>query len=75
MRQCQLVGDDASVMALASMRVDEHRCSLQLLDPYNCGGITQLSFQWLKKPYFPRLRCLGVTGSVSRDTVDALARS
>jgi hypothetical protein len=45
------------------------------LDLYNCGGITQLSFWWLKKPYFPRLRCLGVTGSASRDIIDALARS
>jgi hypothetical protein len=77
MRQCPLIGD-ASVMALASMQVDEdrwHGCRLRLLDLYNCGGITQLSFWWLKKPYFPRLRWLGVTGSVSRDTVDALARN
>ncbi|KAI5577593.1 hypothetical protein POPTR_009G139500v4 [Populus trichocarpa] len=77
MRQCPLIGD-TSVMALASMRVDEdrlHGCSLRLLDLYNCGGITQLSFRWLKKPYFPRLRCLGVTGSASRDIIDALARS
>lgn len=77
MRQCPLIGD-TSVMALASMMVDEtrwHGSSLRLLDLYNCGGITQLSFRWLKKPYFPRLRWLGVTGSVNRDMVDALARS
>ncbi|XP_048336422.1 F-box/LRR-repeat protein 10 isoform X2 [Ziziphus jujuba] len=77
MRQCPLIGD-TSIMALASMQVDEdrwHGNSLRLLDLYNCGGITQLSFRWLKKPYFPRLRWLGVTGCVNRDMVDALARS
>ncbi|KAL5856180.1 hypothetical protein ACOSQ3_006014 [Xanthoceras sorbifolium] len=77
MRQCPLIGD-TSVMALASMQVDEDRwygSSLRLLDLYNCGGITQLAFRWLKKPYFPRLRWLGVTGSVNRDIVDALARN
>lgn len=77
MRQCPLIGD-TSVMALASMKVDDdkwHGSTLRLLDLYNCGGITQLSFRWLKKPYFPRLRWLGVAGSVNRDLVDALARS
>ncbi|KAK4401351.1 F-box/LRR-repeat protein 10 [Sesamum angolense] len=77
LRQCPLIGD-TSVMALASMQVDENMCrgsSLRLLDLYNCGGITQLAFRWLKKPYFPRLRWLGVTGSVNRDIVDALTRS
>ncbi|KAM1031356.1 hypothetical protein ACFX2C_035156 [Malus domestica] len=77
MRQCPLIGD-TSVMALASMQVDEERWhgnGLRLLDLFNCGGITPLSFRWLKKPYFPRLRWLGVTGSVNRDVVDALARS
>ncbi|XP_038888117.1 F-box/LRR-repeat protein 10 isoform X2 [Benincasa hispida] len=77
MRQCPLIGD-VSVMALASMQVNEdqrHGSSLRLLDLYNCGGLTQLSFKWLKNPYFPRLRWLGVTGSLHRDLVDALARS
>lgn len=77
MRQCPLIGD-TSIMALASMQVDEdrwHGNSLRLLDLFNCGGITPLSFRWLKKPYFPRLRWLGVTGCVNRDMVDALARS
>ncbi|XP_057517275.1 F-box/LRR-repeat protein 10 [Amaranthus tricolor] len=77
MRQCPLIGD-TSVMALASMQVDDdkwHGNCLRLLDLYNCGRITALSFRWLKKPYFPRLKWLGVTGSVNRDMVDALARS
>ncbi|KAK3015157.1 hypothetical protein RJ639_005303 [Escallonia herrerae] len=77
MRQCPLIGD-TSVMALASMLVDEgtwHGSCLRVLDLYNCGGITSLAFRWLKKPYFPRLRWLGVTGSLNRDLVDAIARS
>lgn len=77
MRQCPLIGD-TSVMALASMQVDENvwcASSLRLLDIYNCGGITQLAFRWLRKPYFPRLRWLSVTGSMNRDIVNALARS
>ncbi|KAL9231867.1 hypothetical protein vseg_007033 [Gypsophila vaccaria] len=77
MRQCPLIGD-TSVMALASMQVDDeqwHGNSLRVLDLFNCGRVTALSFRWLKKPYFPRLKWLGVTGSVNRDMVDALARS
>uniref|UniRef100_A0A1J3JZP2 F-box/LRR-repeat protein 10 n=1 Tax=Noccaea caerulescens TaxID=107243 RepID=A0A1J3JZP2_NOCCA len=76
LRECRLIGD-SSVMALASTRVYEDECpgsSVCLLDLYDCGGITQLSFKWLKKPFFPRLKWLGITGSVNRDIVDALAR-
>ncbi|XP_030450295.1 F-box/LRR-repeat protein 10 isoform X1 [Syzygium oleosum] len=77
LRQCPLIGD-TSIMALASMQAREEGWQgsrLRLLDLHNCGGITQLSFRWLKRPYFPRLRWLGLTGSVNRDMVDALARS
>lgn len=77
LRQCPLIGD-TSVMALASMQVNEdrsHGSGLRLLDLYNCGGITQLAFRWFKKPYFPRLRYLGVTGSMNKDMVDGLARN
>lgn len=77
LRKCPHVGD-ASVMALASMQVDEdrwHGNGLRVLDLYNCGGVTGLSYKWLKRPYFPRLRCLGVTGSSNRNIVDALARN
>ncbi|CAL1372890.1 unnamed protein product [Linum trigynum] len=76
-RQCPLIGD-ASIMALASMQVDDdqrHGNCLRLLDLYNCGGITQLAYKWLKNPYFPRLRWLGIAGSVNRDIIDALARN
>ncbi|KAG8095889.1 hypothetical protein GUJ93_ZPchr0013g36697 [Zizania palustris] len=76
MRENPKIGD-ASVMALTSMLVDggTHGNSLQLLDLYDCGGITPLAIRWFKKPYFPRLRWLGVTGSLNRVMVDALVRS
>ena len=76
LRECPRIGD-ASVMALASMQLEGGllSSSLHLLDLYDCGGITPLSFRWFKKPYFPRLRWVGVTGSVNRDMVDALART
>lgn len=75
-RQCPFIGD-ISVIALASMQVEDDRChgsSVRVLDLYNCGRITQLTYQWLKKPYFPKLRWLGVTGCVNRD-MDALLRN
>ncbi|KAG6589027.1 F-box/LRR-repeat protein 10, partial [Cucurbita argyrosperma subsp. sororia] len=53
MRQCPLIGD-ISVMALASMQVNEdqrHGSSLRLLDLYNCGGLTQLSFKCQSRPF------------------------
>ncbi|KAJ4784697.1 F-box/LRR-repeat protein 10 [Rhynchospora pubera] len=76
LRECTHIGD-SSIMALASMMVEggTHGSSLHLLDLYECGGITPLAFRWFKKPYFPRLRSLGVTGCLNRDMVDALARS
>ncbi|KAK9164615.1 hypothetical protein Syun_005517 [Stephania yunnanensis] len=76
MRECPRIGDTA-VMALASMQVDDggwRGNRLRLLDLYECS-VTALAFRWLKKPYFPRLRRLGITGSVNRDIVDALARN
>ncbi|KAJ1298915.1 hypothetical protein BS78_01G490300 [Paspalum vaginatum] len=76
MRENPKIGD-TSVMALASMQVDggTYGSSLQLLDLFDCGGITPLATRWFKKPYFPRLRWLGITGSLNRVMADALARS
>lgn len=37
--------------------------------------ITQLAFPWLKKPYFPRSRWLGIPGSVNKDLADALTKN
>ncbi|WOL07348.1 hypothetical protein Cni_G16088 [Canna indica] len=56
-RECPDIGD-TSVMALASMQIEGRSpgSSLYVLDMYECGGITPLSFRWFKKPYFPRLR-------------------
>jgi hypothetical protein len=68
---------DATVMALASMQFDggTYGSTLQLLDLYDCCRITALAMRWFKKPYFPRLRWLGLTGSLNRIMVDALVRS
>ncbi|KAL9256508.1 F-box/LRR-repeat protein 10-like protein [Drosera capensis] len=69
---------DNGVLLLAKSHVDDemwHGNGLRVLDLYNCGRITALAFRWLKRPYFPRLRWLGVARSVNRDLVDALARS
>jgi hypothetical protein len=76
MRDNPKIGDPA-VMALASMQVDggTYGSSLQLLDIFDSGGITPLATRWFKKPYFPRLRWLGITGSLNRVMVDALVRS
>jgi len=76
MRENPKIGD-ASVMALASMQIDggTYGSTLQLLDLFDCGGITPLAARWFKKPYFPRLRWLGITGSLNRVMVDALSRS
>ncbi|XVE67213.1 hypothetical protein DITRI_Ditri08aG0142100 [Diplodiscus trichospermus] len=77
MRQCPLISD-TSVMALATLQVDDDKCqgsSLRLLDLYNCRRITKLSYHWLKKPYFPRLRWLGMTARINRDVIDVLARN
>ncbi|KAL4186632.1 hypothetical protein AMTRI_Chr09g34910 [Amborella trichopoda] len=72
-RGCPLIGD-TSVMALASMRSESggYGSSMQVLDLHNSGRITRLAVRWFKKPYFPRLRWLGLTGGVHQDLVDSL---
>ncbi|KAI5068056.1 hypothetical protein GOP47_0016401 [Adiantum capillus-veneris] len=61
LRDCYKIGD-TSLMALASMtcRGCGFGGSLRLLDMRNCKGVTALVVSWLKKPYFPRLRWLGL---------------
>eukprot|EP01018_Ginkgo_biloba_P025443 Gb_15427 [translate_table: standard] len=67
-RNCFYV-TDASIAALACKahgRVVGG--SLRRLDLYNCIGLSSISLQWLRKPYFPRLRWLGL-GSTALSTV------
>ncbi|KAI4995219.1 hypothetical protein ZWY2020_035122 [Hordeum vulgare] len=68
---------DASVMALASMQFNGETSgsTLQLLDLYDCSRITVLAMRWFKKPLFPRLRWLGLRGSLNRIMVDALVKT
>ena len=76
LRDCVGIGD-SSVIALASMTFKG--CgfggTLRLLDLWNCKGLTLLSFGWFKKPYFPRLRWLGLGwNSVSKSVLDSLSQ-
>lgn len=56
LRDCPLL-TDLSVFLLA-----ESRCgyTLRVLDLWGCKGVNLISGRWLHKPYFPRLRWLGV---------------
>lgn len=59
-RNCFCV-TDTSIAALAGKNYDGVvRGTLRRLDLYNCRGLSLVSLQWLKKPYFPRLRWLGL---------------
>lgn len=66
LRECPLIGD-TSVIALASMHFQGrgYGSTLRLLDIYNSGGITKLAISWFKKPYFSRLRWLGIGSNVN----------
>ncbi|MCO5601622.1 hypothetical protein L7F22_055745 [Adiantum nelumboides] len=75
LRDCYNIGD-TSLMALASMT--SRGCgfggSLRLLDLWNCKGLTALGMSWLKKPYFPRLRWLGLGwNTVPKSMLDFLS--
>lgn len=61
LRDCHLL-TGACVSALASMQYKGkcHGASLRLLDLWNNKGIAASSLHWFKKPYFPRLRWLGL---------------
>ncbi|KAH7287208.1 hypothetical protein KP509_32G043700 [Ceratopteris richardii] len=74
MRNCCNIGD-TSLIALASMtcRGCGFGGSLRSLDLFNCKALTSLSIRWLRKPYFPRLRCLGLSWNIlSQSVVDLL---
>lgn len=74
-RDCPLICD-TSVMALASMPSHGGGCgfTLKTLDLWNCRGITKASLPWFRRPYFPKLRWLGVGKNVSQDALDALSQ-
>ncbi|KAH9318647.1 hypothetical protein KI387_020416, partial [Taxus chinensis] len=76
LRECPRISD-TSVIALASMQFPGrgYGCTLRLLDIYNSGGITKLSFLWFKKPYFSRLQWLGIGLNLNGDMVDALGKN
>ncbi|CAN0878807.1 F-box/LRR-repeat protein 10 [Linum grandiflorum] len=74
LRRCPLVSD-ASVAALALMQgnnvrvLDLHRSRCTTLDSAS-------SFRWFMRPYFPKLKSLGVSVSVvDAEVVDELARN
>ncbi|XP_078446238.1 F-box/RNI-like superfamily protein [Wolffia australiana] len=76
LRECTQIGDVA-VMALASMRMAGEwlGSTLRLLDLYECRAVTAMAFRWFKKPYFPRLRWLGLTMGSNWELVEDLVRS
>lgn len=76
LRDCSFVGD-MSVMALASMNFKGcgYGGTLRLLDLWNCKGISLLSASWFKKPYFPRLRWLGLHWNLlEQSIIEALSQ-
>eukprot|EP00249_Psilotum_nudum_P022244 c28432_g1_i3 orf=347-2197(+) len=70
LRDCPLIGD-TSVMALASMTFKGRGFggTLRLLDLWNCRCISLLSAGWFRKPYFPRLRWLGIGWNLLSQTI------
>lgn len=67
-RNCFAV-TDMSIAALAGKDCDGVvRGTLRRLDLYNCKGLSLVSLQWLKKPYFPRLRWLGLASTALSGT-------
>lgn len=78
LRDCHLIGDTA-VISLASAVLKDFEIgfggTLQLLDLWNCDGVSSLSLGWLKKPYFPRLRWLGLPKNLKLGIVAALVEA
>ncbi len=67
-RGCSSVGD-TSVISLASAHLKDtgHGGTLRLLDLWNCRGVSAVSLKWFRKPYFPRLRWLGISSSLRQE--------
>ncbi|KAG0577687.1 hypothetical protein KC19_5G173300 [Ceratodon purpureus] len=76
LRDCPLIGD-TTVISLASAFLTDfdsgYGGTLRLLDLWNCHGVSAVALGWLKKPYFPKLRWLGLGWSVKPQKVVALA--
>ncbi|RVW38527.1 F-box/LRR-repeat protein 10 [Vitis vinifera] len=64
---------DNGIFSLAKSRVPI--LELRMRQCPLIGDTSIMALASMQNPYFPRLRWLGVTGSVNRDMVDALARS
>ncbi|CAM6043470.1 unnamed protein product [Sphagnum compactum] len=67
-RGCSCIGD-TSVISLASAHMKDtgHGGTLRLLDLWNCRGVSAVSLKWFRKPYFPRLRWLGISSSLRQE--------
>lgn len=76
LRDCPLISD-TTVISLASAMLEDfnrgHGGTLRLLDLWNCKGMTAVSLGWLKKPYFPKLRWLGLGWTFKRESLQVLA--
>lgn len=72
LRDCPLIGD-TTVISLASAFLKDfdsgYGGTLRLLDLWNCQGMSAVSLGWLKKPYFPKLRWLGLGWHLKAESV------
>lgn len=78
LRDCPLIGDTTVISLASAFRADSdcgYGGTLRLLDLWNCHGVSAVSLGWLKKPYFPRLRWLGLGWSLKPEKVVSLAES
>lgn len=78
LRDCPLIGD-TTVISLASAFLNGfdsgYGGTLRLLDLWNCQGVSAVSLGWLKKPYFPKLRWLGLGWNLKPESVASLAEA
>lgn len=78
LRECPRIGD-TSVISLASAFLKDSNIgfggALRLLDLWNCNSVTAVSVVWLKKPFFAKLRWLGLGWTLKHELVEDLAKS